>query len=87
MPIHIRKLLMHGGEVLEYFELSIGQLSEEALEEMHKVFHCNGLHRTRKVDTCKDLVESFVLIYDPCISSKKKIQRKNTESMKPKKDM
>src|SRR5699024_2290508 len=38
MPISVHKLLCHGPEIINFFNLPIGQLSEEALEASHKEF-------------------------------------------------
>lgn len=48
MPSSLHKVLVHGVSVIKFFDLPIGELSEEALEARHKEIKKNRLYRTRK---------------------------------------
>lgn len=72
MPVTVHKLLLHGKDVISFFDLPIGILSEEALEARHKEIRKHRLHHTRKTsrkDTNKDLINILLLTSDPFISS------------------
>ena len=76
MPSSIHKLLIHGTDIISFFELPIGQLTEEALEACHKVIRKNRLTHTRKtsrLSSNKDLFLYLLLNSDPLISSQRKI--------------
>jgi len=75
MPANAHKVLIHGCHIIEYFDLPISLLSEEALEARHKEIRKNRLHHTRKTsreDTNTDLLNILLLTSDPLISSHRK---------------
>ncbi|XP_036327613.1 uncharacterized protein LOC118740223 [Rhagoletis pomonella] len=52
MPSSVHKILMHGYGVIEYFDLPIGNFSEEALEALHK--HIRIVRYDHTQHTCND---------------------------------
>ena len=46
MPRSVHKLLVHGADIISYFDLPIGLLTEEALEARHKEIQKHRLHHT-----------------------------------------
>lgn len=65
MPSSLHKLLFHCIEVIDFFDVPIGQLSEEALEAMHKIFRKNRLQHTRessRTNTCEDRMRNFLIM-------------------------
>lgn len=71
MPSSVHKLLVHGPDIISFFEIPIGQLSEEALEASHKEFRRNRLNHTRKASriyTNIDLMTVLLLKSDPKLS-------------------
>jgi len=75
MPASVHKVLIHGCHIIEYFDLSIGLLSEEALKVRHKEIRKTRLHHTQKTsreDTNTDLLNILLLTSDPLISSYRK---------------
>lgn len=83
MPSTVHKILVHGCDVIEFFDLPIGQLSEEALEARHKEIRKIRLGHTRKMSRIKtntDLIKMLLITSDPEISSKRKqvTQKRNT---------
>jgi len=85
MPCTLHKLLFHGVEIMQYFDVPIGQMTEEALEASHKVFRRTRLHHARKTSrifNCQDVMNHMLLMSDPFISSKRKCIKK-TESYRP----
>jgi len=79
MPSSIHKLLVHGKDIVDNFDIPIGQLSEDALEASHKMFRRNRLKHTRKSSrshTCLDLMNYMLISSDPYISSKRNVVSK-----------
>lgn len=84
MPSSVHKVLVHGCEIIEHFELPIGQLSEDALEARHKEVRKYRLEHTRKssrVNTNTDLIRHLALTSDPLISSKRNIYVKKKNAL------
>ncbi|XP_036347272.1 uncharacterized protein LOC118756626 [Rhagoletis pomonella] len=68
MPSSVHKILMHGCEVIEYFDLPIGNFSEEALEALHKHIRIVRYDHTRKTareHTNRDLMSYLTISSDP----------------------
>lgn len=79
MPSTLHKLLIHGKDIISYFDLPIGHLSEEALEARHKEIRKNRLSHTRKTSRLhsnQDLMNILLLTSDPLISSLRKTMTK-----------
>lgn len=77
----MHKILVHGCDIIEYFNLPIGLLSEEALEARHKDIRKHRLHHTRKISrkhTNIDLMQRLLLSSDPLISSYRTSTSKRT---------
>ena len=71
MPPTVHKVLVHGAELVKHSYISIGMLSEEALEANHKIIRHTRLNYRRKIScesTNKDPVERMILMSEPKIS-------------------
>lgn len=78
MPSSVHKILIHGCGIIDFFNLPIGMLSEEALEARHKEIRKHRLARTRKssrINSNEDLINILFLTSDPFISSIRKISK------------
>ena len=53
MPVSMQKILIHGAEIIKYFHIPIGCLSEEPLEANNEKFKANRLSHTRKTSRKK----------------------------------
>lgn len=89
MPSSVHKVLFHSCEVINFFQLPIGMLSEEALEATHKVIRKNRLNHTRKnsrANSNADLLNHLLISSDPLISASRKTSnsssRLNLEDIK-----
>lgn len=72
MPSSLHKLLIHGCDIIKYFDIPIGKLSEEVLEARHKEVRKQRLNHTRKssrVNTNTDLLNMLILTSDPLLAS------------------
>lgn len=68
----VHKVLAHGGNVMKYHILPLGELSEEAQEAANKNYKKYRLHNARKnsrVNQNKDLFFMLLTSSDPLISS------------------
>lgn len=66
------KILFHGAQIIDSFNLPIGLYSEEASEARNKDFRQIREHHTRKtgrIDTNTDLIHGLLISSDPLISS------------------
>lgn len=75
MPCSVHKLLVHGCEIIQNFDLPIGQLAEDALEARHKDVRKVRLNHTRKnsrKSSNRDIMNNLLLTSDPFISSLRK---------------
>lgn len=71
MPVTIHKILIHGAEIIKFYHLPIGQLTEEAMEARHKDCRRFREHNTQKksrVTTNKDLMNMLLVSSDPLIN-------------------
>lgn len=68
MPSTVHKVLVHGCDIIDFFDLPIGELSEEALEARHKEFRkirlCNS-RKTSRVNSNTDIIRTLVITSDP----------------------
>lgn len=72
MPPSLHKILFHGAEIMNYFDMPIGNFSEEAQEARNKDFRRIRENNTRKnsrVNTNEDIVHWLLVSSDPVISS------------------
>lgn len=72
MPPSVHKILFHGADIMEYFDLPIGNYSEEAAEARNKDFRRIRENNTRKnsrTNTNEDIVHWLLVSSDPVISS------------------
>ncbi|XP_050314983.1 uncharacterized protein LOC126749358 [Anthonomus grandis grandis] len=80
MPSSVHKVLVHGCDIIDFFELPIGQLAEDALEERHKEFRkirlCNS-RKTSRVNANTDIISTLLLTSDPELSSYRQSTKKN----------
>ncbi|CAH0562943.1 unnamed protein product [Brassicogethes aeneus] len=77
MPSSVHKVLVHGCEIIDFFEFPIGQLSEDALEARHKEFRKIRLHNSRKTsrtDTNYDIIRNLIMSSDPELASLRQIK-------------
>ena len=86
MPVTVHKILVHGSDVIKYFTLPIGQLTEDAQEARHKDYRFYREHRTRKVSRIKtneDLLHLLLVSSDPFISGTRSIPKKKSDPFSP----
>lgn len=72
MPPAIHKVLLHGGDIINHFDLSIGWYSEEAQEAHNKDFRYIREHHTRKMSreyTNEDIFNYLLVSSDPRINA------------------
>lgn len=72
MPTSLHKVLIHGGQVIKYISLPIGQLSEEAAESTNKDFkRCRQSHprKCSRVSTNEDIIHALLISSDPLITN------------------
>lgn len=82
MPASVHKILLHGGEIVKYALLPIGQLSEEAVEARHKEIRRFRHDHSRKINrklTNVDILHMLLLTSDPYISSLKPVVKRKKE--------
>ncbi|KAG4079505.1 hypothetical protein HA402_005202 [Bradysia odoriphaga] len=76
MPMTVHKVLFHGAQIMEFFDLPIGYYSEEAQEARNKDFkrirECNT-RKTSRNDTNEDIVHGLLVTSDPVIDQFRKI--------------
>lgn len=80
MPSSVHKVLVHGCEIIDFFELPIGQLSEDALEARHKEFRKIRLHNSRKTsrtDANSDIIRHLLMSSDPELASLRQTKSEN----------
>lgn len=89
MPTTIHKLLMHCTDIVNNFDIPIGQLSEDALEARHKEVRKQRLNHTRKssrTNTNKDLMTALLITSDPYVSSLRTTSTSRTTDLSDIKD-
>lgn len=72
MPPSVHKILFHGADIMDEFDLPIGNYSEEAAEARNKDFRRIRESITRKnsrKNTNEDIVHWLLISSDPVISS------------------
>lgn len=74
MPSTISKILIHGCDIINFFELPVGQLAEDALEATHKEFRKIRLHHTR-LQSNTDLIRTLLINSDPKIAYLRNISK------------
>lgn len=81
MPSSVHKLLLHGAEVIEHFNIMpIGKLSEEASEARNKDFKKIREQHSRKFcrkATNEDIFNGLLVSSDPYLSSIRPVLRKS----------
>lgn len=86
MPASVHKILIHGAQVIEHFNVPIGQLSEEAQESRNKDLKRYRQNHTRKCSRTMvnhDLIRRLLVSSDPLLSSMRKTQEKEIKTMAP----
>lgn len=80
MPSSVHKLLLHGAQIIKYFNIMpIGNLSEEAAEARNKDFKSIREHHSRKFcrkATNEDIFNGLLVSSDPYLSSIRPVLRK-----------
>lgn len=72
MPTSIHKVLIHGADIIDFFNLPIGYYSEEAQEARNKDFRYIREHQSRKSsreNTNEDILHWLLITSDPLITS------------------
>lgn len=83
MPSSVHKVLVHGCDLIDFFEFPIGQLSEEALEARHKEFRkirLGNCRKTSRKNTNTDIITTLLMTSDPQISSYRHRQSNENKS-------
>lgn len=78
--------ILHGADVIRYFHLAIGQLSEEAAEARNKDFKRFRLYNTRKcfrLLTNKDIMHKLLISSDPLITCLRNLSTKKVRTIDP----
>lgn len=83
MPPSVHKVLLHGADIIESFDLPIGFYSEEPQEARNKDFRrireCNTRKMSR-VETNEDIIHGLLISSDPVITSfRREYERKPLE--------
>jgi len=47
MPVALHKVFIHAAEIIDYFKLPIGYMSEEPQESTHKIIKCSRTKHVR----------------------------------------
>ena len=71
MPPSVHIILIHGASIIKNSPLSIGKLSEEAIETAHKVIRRFRKHHARtasRLQTNEDVFKVLLINSDPKIS-------------------
>lgn len=72
MPPTVHKVLLHGGKIMQEFNVPIGRLSEEAQEANNKIFKHARAHNSRccsRKANNEDVMHFLLVASDPLISS------------------
>lgn len=76
LPTTVHKVLLHGSQIMEFFDLPVGYYSEEAQEARNKDFkrirECNT-RKTSRNDTNEDIIHGLLVSSDPVIDQFRKI--------------
>lgn len=84
MPSSVHKLLVHGKDIIQNFDIPIGKLAEDALEARHKEirkFRLSHSRKTSRVNTNRDIMTSLLITSDPFISSLRKNSSRYKEDL------
>jgi hypothetical protein len=79
MPPTLHKILIHGSEIINNFDMPIGILSEEAQEATNKIVRRVKIYGTRKcsrIAANQDLLNFMVVSSDPVINTRRQITKK-----------
>lgn len=72
MPPSVHKVLIHGADIIDTFDLPIGLFSEEAQEARNKDFRNvreNNSRKSSRINTNEDILHWLLISSDPVISS------------------
>lgn len=72
MPPVVHKVLYHGAEIIDFFNLPIGYFSEEPQEARNKDFRKireNSCRKSSRLNNNEDLIHWLLITSDPLISS------------------
>jgi len=79
MPVALHKIFIHVPEIIDYFKLPIGCMSEEPQESTHKIIkrsRTEHVRHTSHEQTNEDLLHHLLASSDPYITSLRKTPRK-----------
>lgn len=86
MPTTVHKVLIHGGQIIDWAPLPIGQMSEDAQEARNKDvknYRENFSRKFSRTATMEDVFHRLLVTSDPYISSMSKIYPKTGKSLCP----
>lgn len=69
MPASVHKVLIHGAEIINFFNLPIGFYSEEAQEARNKDFREHQSRKSSRENTNEDIIHWLLITSDPLITS------------------
>lgn len=81
MPPSVHKILIHGADLMNCFELPIGTFSEEAQEARNKDFRNvreNNSRKNSRTNTNEDILHWLLISSDPVVSSLRTFKKKKT---------
>lgn len=84
IPVVVHKVLIHGSQIVEKNELSVGLLSEEAQEARNKDYRYFREHHTRKdtrLHTNEDLLKILLISSDPVIATHISLPKKKSKDL------
>jgi len=84
MPPSVHKVLLHGSDIVRFFELPFGWFSEEPQEASNKIFRNARNKNSRMLDrksTNADIMHSLLISSDPFISSIRIKERKSVKAL------
>lgn len=86
MPASVHKVLFHGANIIEYFDLPIGNFSEEAQEKRNKDFRNireNNSRKNSRTNSNEDILHWLLIYSDPVISKHRKLVHKKQSVFEP----
>lgn len=84
MPPSVHKILIHGGDIIESFDLPIGWYSEEAQECNNKIFRqarANFSRMTTRVQTNIDTFNYLLLNSDPLLAELRDTHKRSHQDL------
>lgn len=86
MPVSVHKVLFHGAEIIDSFDLPIGNFSEESQEKRNKDFRKireNNSRKDARHNSNEDIMHWLLISSDPVISTHRKLIPKKSFEFVP----